>query len=82
MLAGQGDVSSSLAASSRNPASRGGVHMTGPGTLLRQTPMYRISQDGQEPIIDVHQVEAIEPAIRSSAARSLPRGWDQPRSAA
>jgi len=29
--------------------------------------MYRISRNGQEPIIDVDQVEAIEPAIRSSA---------------
>ncbi len=28
--------------------------------------MFRISQNGQQPIIDVHQVEAIEPAIRSS----------------
>ena len=28
--------------------------------------MYRISRNGQEPIIDVDQVEAIEPAIRSS----------------
>jgi hypothetical protein len=28
--------------------------------------MYRISRDGQEPIIDVDQVEAIKPAIRSS----------------
>ncbi len=28
--------------------------------------MYRISRKGQEPIIDVDQVEAIEPAIRSS----------------
>ncbi len=27
--------------------------------------MYRISQNGQEPIIDVDQVEATEPAIRS-----------------
>lgn len=28
--------------------------------------MYRISQNGQEPVIDVDTVEAIEPAIRSS----------------
>jgi hypothetical protein len=28
--------------------------------------MLRISRNGQEPIIDVDQVEAIEPAIRSS----------------
>jgi hypothetical protein len=28
--------------------------------------MYRISPDGHEPVIDVDQVEAIEPAIRSS----------------
>ena len=28
--------------------------------------MFRISRNGQEPIIDVDQVEAIEPAIRSS----------------
>jgi hypothetical protein len=28
--------------------------------------MYRISRDGHEPIIDVEQVEAIDPAIRSS----------------
>jgi hypothetical protein len=28
--------------------------------------MYRISRNGQEPIVDVDQVEAIEPAIRSS----------------
>ena len=28
--------------------------------------MYRISRNEQEPIIDVDQVEAIEPAIRSS----------------
>ena len=28
--------------------------------------MYRISRNGHEPIIDVDQVEAIEPAIRSS----------------
>ena len=28
--------------------------------------MYRISRNGQEPVIDVDQVEAIEPAIRSS----------------
>jgi hypothetical protein len=28
--------------------------------------MYRISRNGQEPIIDVDQVEAIGPAIRSS----------------
>jgi hypothetical protein len=28
--------------------------------------MYRISHNGQEPIIDVDQVDAIEPAIRSS----------------
>jgi hypothetical protein len=27
--------------------------------------MYRISRNGHEPIIDVDQVEAIEPAIRS-----------------
>jgi hypothetical protein len=30
--------------------------------------MYRISCNGQEPIIDVDQVETIEPSIRSSAA--------------
>jgi len=29
--------------------------------------MYRISLDGQEPIIDVEQVDGIEPAIRSGA---------------
>ena len=28
--------------------------------------MFRVSRNGQEPIIDVDQVEAIEPAIRSS----------------
>jgi len=28
--------------------------------------IHRISRNGQEPIIDVDQVEAIEPAIRSS----------------
>jgi hypothetical protein len=28
--------------------------------------MYRISHNGQEPITDVAQVEAIKPAIRSS----------------
>jgi hypothetical protein len=28
--------------------------------------MYRISRNGQEPIIDVDQIEAIEPAICSS----------------
>ncbi len=28
--------------------------------------MYRICHDGQEPIIDVDQVAAIEPAVRSS----------------
>jgi hypothetical protein len=28
--------------------------------------MYRIRRNGPEPIIDVDQVEAIEPAIRSS----------------
>ena len=28
--------------------------------------MYRISRNGQEPIVDVDQVEAIEPVIRSS----------------
>ncbi len=28
--------------------------------------MFRISRNGQDPIIDVDQVEAIEPAIRSS----------------
>jgi hypothetical protein len=28
--------------------------------------MYRISRNGKEPIIDVDQVEAIEPAIRLS----------------
>ena len=28
--------------------------------------MYRVSRDGPEPIVDVDQVEAIEPAIRSS----------------
>jgi hypothetical protein len=30
--------------------------------------MYRISQNGQEPIVDVDQVEAIEPATSSSEA--------------
>jgi hypothetical protein len=48
--------------------------------------MYRISRNGQEPIIDVEQVEAIEPAIRSSepgryhvdeiSADPLPSGHD------
>ena len=28
--------------------------------------MYRISRDGQEPIVDIDQVEAIESVIRSS----------------
>jgi hypothetical protein len=28
--------------------------------------MFRTSRDGQEPMVDVDQVEAIEPAIRSS----------------
>jgi hypothetical protein len=28
--------------------------------------MYRISRNGHDPIIDVDQVEAIDPAIRSS----------------
>jgi hypothetical protein len=28
--------------------------------------MYRITQNGKEPVVDVDQVEAIEPAIRSS----------------
>jgi hypothetical protein len=28
--------------------------------------MYRISRNGHEPIVDVDQVEALEPAIRSS----------------
>jgi hypothetical protein len=32
----------------------------------RRAEMFRISRDGQEPIADVDQVEAIEPAIRSS----------------
>jgi hypothetical protein len=46
--------------------------------------MYRNSRNGHEPIVDVDQVEAIEPAIRSSepgryhvdeiAADSLPSG--------
>jgi hypothetical protein len=30
--------------------------------------MYRISHNGQEPIVDVDQVEAIEPATSSSEA--------------
>jgi hypothetical protein len=29
--------------------------------------MFRISRNGQEPVIDVDQVDAIEPTIRSSA---------------
>jgi hypothetical protein len=32
----------------------------------RSAPIYRISRNGQEPIIDIDQVEGIEPEIRSS----------------
>jgi hypothetical protein len=28
--------------------------------------MFRISRDGQLPVVDVHHVEQLEPAIRSS----------------
>jgi hypothetical protein len=42
------------------------LNLTRPGRLFRSTPMYRIRRNGQEPITDVDQVEAIEPAIRSS----------------
>ena len=38
----------------------------------RSAPIYRISRNGQEPIIDVDQVEAIEPAIRSSELGRYP----------
>jgi hypothetical protein len=33
--------------------------------ILSRNPVYRISQNGQKPIVDVDQVEAIEPADRS-----------------
>ena len=35
-------------------------------SLSGKRPMYRIILNEHEPIIDVHHVEAIEPAIRSS----------------
>jgi len=35
-------------------------------TPPKVSPIFRVSRDGQEPIIDVDQVEGIEPAIRSS----------------
>jgi len=51
--------------------------------------MYRISRNGHEPIVDVDQAEAIEPAIRSGApgryhldeisADALPSGYTSRR---
>ena len=51
--------------------------------------MYRISRNGQEPIVDVDQVEVIKPAIRSSepgrhhvdeiSADPLPSGYTSRR---
>ncbi len=56
-----------------NPASRGGARPA-PVLFLRRSPLFRISHDGQEPIIDVDHVEAIEPAIRSSEPGRSSRG--------
>ena len=39
-----------------------------PARALPDARMFRISRDGREPIVDVDQVEAVEAAIRSSAA--------------
>jgi hypothetical protein len=48
-----------------NRASRSGLVLTGLGTLHGTTAMFRISQDRQEPIVDVEFEEDIEPAVRS-----------------
>ena len=49
--------------------------------FLRNLAMYRISRDGQEPIVDVDTVKAIEP-IALEQAGALPRRRDQRRPAA
>jgi hypothetical protein len=41
---------------------------------------YRISRNGQESIIDVDEVEAIEPVIRSREPGRYHVGWGQSRS--
>jgi hypothetical protein len=64
---GRGDDTSILAASSLNPAGRDGA-WAGPGIFFDASPMYRISRDGQEPVVDVDRVERIELALVSCAA--------------
>jgi hypothetical protein len=48
------------------PAGRGLPWGAGPGIPRQVSPMFRISHHDREAIVDVDQVEAIEPAIRSS----------------
>ena len=43
--------------------------------------MFRISQNGQEPVVDVAQVDEIERAIRLEPTKSLPRRPDRTRPA-
>ena len=63
MSAGRADVQSTLGASQpRQPGSP--CPWDGPGTP--NPAKFRISRNGQEPSIDVDQVEAMEPALRSS----------------
>ena len=57
----------------QNPASRGGRSSmrSAAASFLSGHLMYRISRNGQEPIVDVDQVGEIEPVVRSSPKTSV-----------
>jgi hypothetical protein len=70
-VSGWGDCRSGLPFStgtSVTPSARGGrLRPRRPASAPSiGPPMFRISRDGQEPVVDVAQVEEVEPAIRSS----------------
>jgi hypothetical protein len=54
-------------ASPYNPARRGGRETlpAGRGIHRRVMPMFRISRDGQEPVVDVETAKQIEPTVQS-----------------
>jgi hypothetical protein len=51
-----------------NPASPSVLDLKGTARALSEATMFRISQNGHEPVIDVSLVDQVEPALRAAKA--------------